>query len=88
MPLFECSECHSVDNTALTGFWWNVMHDNKPAQCSACDPEIGEWHGKFPRLTLEQYREKYPKAGPDAVQYTVEEVTKMHAELVKKDKTC
>jgi len=69
MPLFECSECHTVDNTALSGFWWTVMHEKKPALCSACDPELGQWHHHFPRTTLEEYNRLYPDAKP--VEYTI-----------------
>lgn len=69
MPLFECAECHSVDNTALTNFWFSTQMENNPALCSACDPEIGEWHGKFPRITLDEYRILHPDAKP--VEYPV-----------------
>ena len=29
--------------------------------CSECDPEIGEWHGKFPKQTVEQFRKSDPR---------------------------
>lgn len=60
MPLYECSKCHAVENTALTNFWWDHIHDGKPALCSECDPEIGKWHGKFDKITAEEYAAKYP----------------------------
>lgn len=41
MPLYECTRCHAVDNTALTNFWCDTTLDGKPALCSECDPEIG-----------------------------------------------
>jgi len=61
MPLFECEQCHCVDNTALTNFW-QAHIEEKPQLCSACDPEIGKWHDKFPRIPAAEYTEKYPKA--------------------------
>jgi hypothetical protein len=61
MPLFECSECHSVDNTALTNWAWRD-HQGKPPLCSACDPEIGTWHGRFERITAKEFDRRYPNA--------------------------
>jgi hypothetical protein len=49
MPIFACRECGCIENTALSNFWWLTQHENKPALCSACDPEIGKWHGEFAR---------------------------------------
>lgn len=46
MPLFACRKCGCVENTACTNYWYDVAH-NKPALCSECDPEIGQWHGEF-----------------------------------------
>ena len=61
MPLYECEQCHCVENTALTNFWSSHI-DRKPQLCSACDPEINKWHDAFPRILLTEYVEKYPKA--------------------------
>lgn len=47
MPLFACSKCETVDNTALGDFWHRRV-GNLPPLCSACGRQ-GEWHGKFPR---------------------------------------
>lgn len=66
MPLFECSRCHSVDNTAMGNFWFTVYHEKLPALCTACDPQIGEWHGQFPRTRYEEYILKY---GQNSVEY-------------------
>ena len=66
MPLFECEHCHCVDNTALGNFWWDVMHDGKPALCVECDPTIGEWHGLFPKISMAEYVGRF---GRKAVQY-------------------
>jgi hypothetical protein len=46
MPLFNCSRCNVIENTAL-GAYWNERRKGKPVLCSECD--TGEWHGKFPR---------------------------------------
>lgn len=59
MPLYECFECGSVDNTALTNFW-DAHMNNKPILCSACDPDIGKWHDKFARETVSQHMKNYP----------------------------
>ena len=54
MPLFRCSKCGCVENTALSGFWkeqYVAYKDEREMAplCSACDPEIGAWHGRFPQ---------------------------------------
>jgi hypothetical protein len=49
MPIFACRECGCIENTALSNFWVRTQLENKPALCSACDPEINEWHGEFER---------------------------------------
>lgn len=54
MPLFECSTCGALENTALSNYWSDVMHDKKPALCSECDPEIGKWHGSFPKRNAKE----------------------------------
>lgn len=46
MPLFECEECHCVENTA-TGRYWGQKHKALPVLCSEC--HTGEWHGRFPK---------------------------------------
>ena len=69
MPLFECSECHTVDNTALAEFWWQRDIEKRAPVCSACNPDQHEWHGKFPRTTLDEYNKLHPDAKP--VEYTI-----------------
>lgn len=60
MPLYMCSECGSVDNTALGGYWRQEMEAGfdrnkfKPL-CSACYPQIGKWHDEFPRRSAEGF---------------------------------
>ena len=41
MPLFKCTKCGCVENTALGYYWSNP----KAAQCSECF--TGTWHGRF-----------------------------------------
>ncbi len=66
MPIFICSKCEVIDNTALSGYWTRGFDlpegTEKPAPlCSQCDPEIGKWHGAFPRLKIR----KDHVVGPD-----------------------
>lgn len=60
MPLFMCRKCGSVENTALSEYWRQEMEAHEkgtPLQplCSACHPEIGEWHGAFERKRADGY---------------------------------
>lgn len=45
MPLFACSKCETVENTATGHFWFNQLK-GLPVLCSECG-EAGVWHGKF-----------------------------------------
>ena len=49
MPLFACRACGCIENTALSNYWSDVQLEEKPPLCSACDPDINEWHGEFSR---------------------------------------
>lgn len=55
MSLYQCEECGCRENTALAGYW-SRNDTNSGCQgralCSACDPDIGRWHGQFERLFL------------------------------------
>lgn len=51
MPLYRCSKCNVVENTALGNFW-RARAEKLPALCSECGK--GKWHGQFPRNTLEE----------------------------------
>jgi hypothetical protein len=46
MSLFECTECHCVENTAV-GFYWEAQLKGQDPKCSEC--HTGEWHGIFPK---------------------------------------
>lgn len=60
MSLFQCYECGCCENTATCNFWsrmtgggkWRGVEPQPWMLCSACDPEIGQWHDQFPRLYL------------------------------------
>lgn len=52
MPLFSCTQCQCVDNTAATNYW---QAGKGAALCSECDPEIGQWHGRFPKKSAVGY---------------------------------
>jgi hypothetical protein len=73
MPLFECETCHAVDNTAVTNFAYDHLYLKKPALCSACDPKIGKWHGRFEKITAEEYRRRFPN---DKIEYPVKKEAK------------
>jgi hypothetical protein len=55
MSLFQCEACGCRENTATCNYW---LHDNDDSACrgkklcSACDPDIGKWHGQFARVFL------------------------------------
>lgn len=55
MPLFECTKCHCVENTALSGYWEDELSAHETGGkfepvCSECGS--GKWHGKFPKRPL------------------------------------
>lgn len=57
MPIFLCDECGYVENTACSFFWHWTKTEKK--LCSACDPRIGKWHGRFERrLPTEEDRKQ------------------------------
>lgn len=60
MPLYMCTACGSVDNTATGGYWEQELRAYKAGKkfeplCSACNPDIGAWHGKFERRSAGGY---------------------------------
>jgi hypothetical protein len=52
MSLFRCTRCDTIDNTALGGYHAQANGAAHAPLCSACDPEIGQWHGEFPRRVV------------------------------------
>lgn len=53
MPIFACTSCNTVENTALVDFWYRVHVEEKSALCSEC--LTGKWHGQFPRVQAVDY---------------------------------
>jgi hypothetical protein len=52
MPLFACSSCDAIDNTAISEYWSQQFdaHDagvKFEPKCSEC--HTGTWHGEFPK---------------------------------------
>jgi hypothetical protein len=47
VPVFICENCGCIENTAVSNYW---SRGNGPALCSECDPKIGKWHGRFPKI--------------------------------------
>ena len=54
MPLFACSKCNCVEDTALSHYWGARLRQTA-ALCSACDPAIGKWHDEFPRESADAF---------------------------------
>jgi len=54
MPLFSCSKCNCVEETALCRYWGARLRQTA-VLCSACDPTIGKWHGEFPRESADGF---------------------------------
>ncbi len=48
MSLFRCETCGCFENTALSNWAIRSLH-KQPPLCSECDPEIGKWHGEWPK---------------------------------------
>lgn len=63
MSIFRCSKCGCVENTATSNYWTQKFpmetggKELKDAVilCSQCDPEIGQWHGSFPRMAAKGF---------------------------------
>lgn len=63
MPLYMCSTCGCVENTATGGYWAQQMEHHErggapPAfepLCSEHNPAIGKWHGEWPKKLAEGY---------------------------------
>lgn len=50
MPLFHCTNCGCVENTAVGNFW----SCRTAPQCSEC--KTGMWHGKFVKQSAVGYQ--------------------------------
>lgn len=49
MPLFKCTKCGCIDNTACGGSYWL---NPQRAECSECF--TGKWEAPFPKKTPEE----------------------------------
>ena len=55
MSLYQCENCGCCENTALSNYWWEHVHNKGPALCSACTKDGNKpagWHGCFERVFL------------------------------------
>ena len=50
MPVFLCSRCKIMENTAASHYW--IRKEGEPPLCTQCDPAIGKWHNMFERRLL------------------------------------
>jgi hypothetical protein len=48
MSLFMCMACGCVENTACCNYWGRRLN-TEPIVCSECDPDIKQWHDRFPK---------------------------------------
>ena len=63
MPIYRCSKCGVMENTAASLYW--TREKGSPPLCCLCDPKIGKWHDIFDRRPVpEGYVE-----GPDGFIY-------------------
>jgi len=70
MPIFKCSKCGCVENTATSRYWLRNFRDpNDLPLCSECDPVTGRWHGIFPKMSATGYL-----LGNDGFLYSKEEL--------------
>ena len=53
MGMFECGndECKAMENTAYANYHGQKVDGITKPFCSACNPDIGEWHNKFHKRT-------------------------------------
>lgn len=54
MPLFACTKCDAIENTALSEYWGQNLDAYGAGVkfepiCSEC--KTGTWHGDFPKRT-------------------------------------
>ena len=53
MPLFKCSNCGALENTALGYYWPTALPNNsRNPECSEC--HSGKWHGKFEKIQADE----------------------------------
>jgi hypothetical protein len=57
MPLFACTICNAIENTAISGYWEQQLDahhakDTFKPKCSEC--HTGAWHNQFPKRFAQQ----------------------------------
>lgn len=52
MSVYICEKCGCIENTALGGYWMNVI-DKEPKACSECN--TGKWHNEFEKKHWTEY---------------------------------
>ena len=52
MSTYICEKCGTIDNTALSGYWGNLMNKEQK-MCSECN--TGKWRGRFPKQSWKDY---------------------------------
>ncbi len=62
MSLFACDNCQHVENTACCNYHWRKLQ-GEPLLCSLCDPDIGEWHGRFERKHVDDTNYEVVESG-------------------------
>ena len=80
MSIFRCEKCGAIENTAMSNYWEQRYPfgggEQKPKLCCECDPEIGKWHGCFPKESA-----KGLMLGEDGFLYDKEQKVK-HTKIV------
>lgn len=83
MPIFECSRCKCIDNTALTDFYRRRRLGKEPL-CAGCDPNIG-----VPNRTIPGVAAKGMLLGSDGFLYPknedLEEIKKYQGVTIIKE---
>lgn len=51
MPIYQCSKCGCIENTASGRYWSQVYLLKEKALCSECDPKVKKWHGRFEKIS-------------------------------------
>lgn len=76
MPLFVCSKCNCIENTALCGYWFrkkeyddktNKIIKEEPPLCSHCDPKF-KGHNRFPREKFDPKKWKPAEYNSDFIE--------------------
>lgn len=88
MPLFECTECSVVENTALCDYWVQQKEHYEETGslegfagiCSEC--RSGKWHGEFGKRTVDEANLIEDEHGYLVHDQTEDAVAKMFTELI------